>query len=135
MADNSAIDTSATVDANNSMQTGDDAEVEEMKRQVKQIEEETAKLIEMQANLEKQQSEAQEEIDSRSIYVGGVSQPIFSSSHLENLRLITVLRRKSCRLISSPVEQSIALQSCATNGLGSQRGIIKEPFVIFNIYF
>ncbi len=62
--------TSQRADTQNLDSTTD--EIENMKRKVKEMEEEANKLREMQAKLEEQQMESQEDVDSRSVYVGNV---------------------------------------------------------------
>ena len=57
------------------METGSNehlSEIEIMKKKVREMEEEANKLREMQAKLEQQHAESQEDVDSRSIYVGNV---------------------------------------------------------------
>lgn len=67
MADNNAVDAMSPTLA-------DLDEIEAMKKRVKEMEEEAAKLREMQAKLEQTVSEAQDDVDARSIHVGNVSE-------------------------------------------------------------
>jgi hypothetical protein len=90
----------------------DAEEIEALKERVKEMQAEAAKLKEMQEKLEQEAKPDQEDVDSRSIYVGNVSdggaQTYERTTAIKSIFRWTMEQRlRNCRAISKRAERLI----------------------------